>query len=193
MHNIHLNNTVYDLIVPLANWNVQVVVVEQSGNVRSGGEYARLESLGIFVSAFLPSRALAPQSFAAKPQLTSLWNIHSSRLVCSTDTCVSSFRKHRNLSIGSHLQVYLELKMANYLASIFGTEQDKVSILILLSMSQELLLTAHLLRSTVVSTIRSVLVVTAIVARASMSSRHTARQFSSPTSTRIPPSTPKTK
>lgn len=82
--------------------------------------------------------------------------------------------------------------MANYLASIFGTEQDKVDIAITPYGRRNTELTKRAFeRSTVHSTIRSAPVATAIAVLENMSSPRTRKPFSSPTSTRTQPMTPK--
>lgn len=85
--------------------------------------------------------------------------------------------------------------MANYLASIFGTEQDKGEkkpslLLIALSTSQMMTLTDNNPQSTAPFTTRSARAATAIAARANTSNPRTRRRSSSPTSTKTRPTTP---
>jgi hypothetical protein len=81
--------------------------------------------------------------------------------------------------------------MANYLASIFGTEQDKVRILYPPQTRAQLATNKLLHRSTALSTTKLVHAVTETAARANMSSLHTRKPFSSPTSTKTPHTTPR--
>jgi hypothetical protein len=83
------------------------------------------------------------------------------------------------------------LRMANYLASIFGTEQDKVNVLAISQICAHQL--TQLYRSTARSTTRLEHAVTAIGARANMSSHPTRRPSSFRTSTRTQPMTPRTR
>jgi len=83
------------------------------------------------------------------------------------------------------------INMANYLASIFGTEQDKVRILYPFQPRAELATNKLPLRSTAPSTTKLAHAVTETAARANMSSPHTRKPSSSPTSTRTPHTIPR--
>jgi hypothetical protein len=83
------------------------------------------------------------------------------------------------------------INMANYLASIFGTEQDKVRIFYRLQPRAELATNKLSHRSTALSTTKLAHAVTETAARANMSSPHTRKPFSYPTSTKTPHTTPR--
>jgi hypothetical protein len=83
------------------------------------------------------------------------------------------------------------INMANYLASIFGTEQDKVRILYPLQTRAQLATNKLPHRSIALSTTKSVPAATETAARANMSSPHTRKPSSFLTSTKIPHTTPR--
>lgn len=82
--------------------------------------------------------------------------------------------------------------MANYLASIFGTEQDKVRKPLAYK-SHKLIANILILRLTAVSTTKSARADMATAVLESMSNHHTRKRFSSQTCIRILPSTPRTR
>ena len=101
-------------------------------------------------------------------------------------------RKTSQILYNTTQRIHLNhINMANYLASIFGTEQDKVRILYPFQPRAELATNKLPLRSTAPSTTKLAHAVTETAARANMSSPHTRKPSSFPTSTRTPHTIPR--
>jgi hypothetical protein len=101
-------------------------------------------------------------------------------------------RKTSQITFTPTQRIHLNyINMANYLASIFGTEQDKVRILYPLQTRAQLATNKLPHRSIALSTTKSVPAATETAARANMSSPHTRKPSSFLTSTKIPHTTPR--